>query len=201
MDTICVILALVLTKNLKVHQIDVKGTYLNSILQEEIYMKQPEGCGDGTDRVCQLVKMIYGLKQAGREWNKQLDVKLRKRGYKRLLLDPCTYIRWDRNDFAIITVWVDNLLLFALSDNMMDHIKDVLRSEWEVTDLGEPSKIIGIEITHTANAISISQQKYIKSILRKEGMEDANPVGMPMDLNVKISLNPKLMNQTAVMHT
>jgi uncharacterized protein YuzE len=171
---------------------DIKGAYLNGVLQEEIYMKQPEGCGDGTDRVCRLVKTLYGLKQAGHEWNKQLDAKLRKRGYKRLLSDPCAYIRWDRNDFAIITIWVNDLLLFALSDNMMDHIKDVLHLEWEVTDLGEPSKIIGIEITHTANAISISQQKYIESILRKEGMEDANPVGMPMDPNVKISPNPKL---------
>ena len=49
MDTICAILALVPTKNLKVHQTDVKGAYLNGILQEEIYMKQPEGCGDGMD--------------------------------------------------------------------------------------------------------------------------------------------------------
>jgi uncharacterized protein YuzE len=177
---------------LKVHQMDIKGAYLNGVLQEEIYMKQPEGCGDGTDRVCRSVKTLYGLKQAGHEWNKQLDAKLRKHGYKQLLSDPCAYIRWDRNDFAIITIWVNDLLLFALSDNMMDHIKDVLRLEWEVTDLGEPSKIIGIEITHTANAISISQQKYIESILRKEGMEDTNPVGMPMDPNVKISPNPKL---------
>jgi hypothetical protein len=49
MDTIHAILALVPTKNLKVHQMDVKGAYLNGILQEETYMKQPEGCGDGTD--------------------------------------------------------------------------------------------------------------------------------------------------------
>jgi hypothetical protein len=75
---------------------------------------------------------------------------------------------------------------------MMNHMKDMLHSEWEVTNLGEPSKIIGIEITHTTDAISISQQKYIESILWKEGMEDTNPVGMPMDLNVKISPNPEV---------
>ena len=92
MDTICAILALVPTKNLKVHQMDAKGAYLNGVLQEEIYMKQAEGCGDGTDRVCRLVKTLYGLKQAGREWNKQLDAKLRERGYKRLLSEPCAYI-------------------------------------------------------------------------------------------------------------
>jgi len=80
-------------KKLKVHQMDVKGTYLNGILQEEIYMKQPEECGDGTDWVYWLVKILYGLKQSGHKWNKQLDTKLKKHGYKQLLSDPCTYIQ------------------------------------------------------------------------------------------------------------
>ena len=44
-------------------------------------MRQPEGYDNGTGRVCQLIKTLYGLKQAGREWNKELDVKLRKKGY------------------------------------------------------------------------------------------------------------------------
>ena len=67
-------------------------------------------------------------------------------------------------------------------DQMMDHMKDVLSSEWEVTDIGEPHKIVGIEVTHTDNSISISQQKYIENLLRKENMLDANPVTIPMDL-------------------
>ena len=52
MDTLCVILALIPIMKLKVQQMDVKGAYLNGILQEIIYMVQPEGYGDGTDRVC-----------------------------------------------------------------------------------------------------------------------------------------------------
>ena len=57
----------------------------------------------------------------------------------------------------------------------MDHMKNVLSSEWEVTDLGEPHNIIGIKVTHTDNSISISQQKYIENLLHKENMQDANP--------------------------
>jgi hypothetical protein len=70
-------------------------------------------------------------------------------------------------------------------------MKDTLCSEWEVTDLGEPSKIIGTKIMQNADAISISQQKYIESILWKEGMENMNPVEVPMDPNVKITKNPE----------
>src|SRR5277367_395470 len=98
MDTLRAILALVPEKELKLHQMDIKGAYLNGILQETIYMKQPEGCEDGTDHVCKLIKTLYGLKQAGHEWNKELDKKLRKHGYHRLQSDPCVYVRWDGNE-------------------------------------------------------------------------------------------------------
>jgi hypothetical protein len=69
-------------------------------------------------------------------------------------------------------------------------MKETLRSAWQVTDLGEPSKIVGIEINHTKDAITISQQIYIENILQKEGMTEANPVGIPMDPNIKLQENP-----------
>ena len=74
----------------------------------------------------------------------------------------------------------------------MDHMKDsdILSSEWEVTNLGEPHKIVSIEVMHTDNSISISQQKYIENLLRKENMLDANPVTIPMDPNIKLAPNP-----------
>jgi len=45
-------------------------------------MKQPEGFDNGSGHICQLVKMLYSLKQAGQEWNIEFDSKLRKRGYE-----------------------------------------------------------------------------------------------------------------------
>jgi hypothetical protein len=139
-------------------------------------MRQPEGYGDGTGRVCLLIKTLYGLKQSGREWNIELDTKLKRLGFNSLRSDPCTYIRRKGEDLEIITVWVDDLLLFATSDDLMNKMKNEIQSEWKVTDMGEPQKIIGIEITKSDNSIMISQEKYIEKILRKEGMEDANPV-------------------------
>ena len=65
LETIRVILALVPSKKLKIHQMDVKGVYLNGILEEKVYMRQPEGFSDGTNRVCFLQKTLYGLKQSG----------------------------------------------------------------------------------------------------------------------------------------
>jgi regulation of enolase protein 1 (concanavalin A-like superfamily) len=73
---------------------------------------------------------------------------------------------------------------------LMEKMKDNIKSEWEVTNLGEPTKIVGIEITRQGKAIKITQQKYIESILKREGMENTNPVVMPMDPNAKLEPNP-----------
>jgi hypothetical protein len=62
LETIRAILTLVQEKKMVVQQMDVKGTYLNGTLQEEVYMRQPNGYGDGTNRVCRLIKTLYGLK-------------------------------------------------------------------------------------------------------------------------------------------
>jgi len=81
LETIRAILALAPTRKLIIHQLDIKGAYLNGTLREKIYMKQPEGYNDGTSRICLLIKMLYSLKQASREWNLELDWKLWKQGY------------------------------------------------------------------------------------------------------------------------
>ncbi len=56
---------MVVSKRLKVCQLDVKGAYLNGTLTQPIYMEQPVGFEDGSGLVCLLIKSIYGLKQAG----------------------------------------------------------------------------------------------------------------------------------------
>jgi hypothetical protein len=190
LETIHLILAIATIKGLVIQQMDVKGAYLNGMLNEQVYMHQPEGFEDGTDCICELLKSLYGLKQSGQAWNIEFDRAMQRRGFKCLRPDPCAYIRREHDEFAIITVWVDDLLLFAMSDSLMERMKKDICTEWETTDLGELSKIIRIEITRTPNAIFIRQRAYIESILKREGMECANPVAMPLDPNSPLQPNP-----------
>lgn len=191
LETIRAILAMVPKQKLKVQQMDVKGAYLNGRLQEKVYMCQPEGYSDGTDRVCKLIKTLYGLKQSGREWNKELDRRLKERGFTNLLSDPCAYICRDGENFKIITVWVDDLLLFTPTESLMISLKKELSSILDLTDIGEPSKIVGIEINQRKDSISISQKQYILNLLQKEGMDRADSVSIPMDTKVKLEPNPE----------
>src|SRR5260370_39486970 len=73
----------------------------------------------------------------------------------------------------------------------MNEMKKDLCSQWEVTDLGEPSKIIGIKITRSDDVIKISQKRSMESILTRQGLEEANPMSTLLDLKVKIEPNPK----------
>jgi hypothetical protein len=189
-ETIQVLLTLVASKKLKVRQLDVKGAYLNEILTQPIYMEQPISFEDGSGLVCLLIKSIYGLKQAGRVWNIKFDCAIRKHGFCLLISDPCTYILcWD-NHFVIITIWVDDLLLFATLKSLIEQTKANLEAEWELTDLGKPVKIVGIEIALHDCSVTTSQRCYLESILCKEGMDNANAVGMPLDPNIVLEPNP-----------
>jgi len=118
-------------------------------------------------------------------------MKLRRHRYAHLRSNPCAYILRIGEEFAIITVWVDDLLLFATTIRLMNKMKSDIKAKWEVTNLGEPSKIVGIEITMSKDSIAISQRRYIESILKKEGLERANPVGMPLDPNTPLEPNPE----------
>ena len=80
--------------------------------------------------------------------------------------DPCAYVCGKAKDLSIITVWVDNLLLFNNTNKIMAQVKMDLNSMFELTNMGEPSKIVRIEITQEEGSITIKQTRYIESILK-----------------------------------
>ncbi|GMF26882.1 unnamed protein product [Phytophthora lilii] len=72
--SIRIFLGLAVKYNLTVHQMDVKTAFLNGLLDEDIYMVQPEGYTDEErpDYVCHLKRSLYGLKQSPRMWNQTI---------------------------------------------------------------------------------------------------------------------------------
>ena len=93
-DSIRLLLALAALENWEIHQLDVKSAFLNGVLDEEIYMEQPQGfiIAGKENKVCRLKKAIYGLKQASRAWNKQFHGVLTGLGFKRMSSDAGIYV-------------------------------------------------------------------------------------------------------------
>ena len=70
----------------------------------------------------------------------------------------------------------------------MDILKHNLKGLFDITDLGEPNKLVGLEFTRDREhgTLTIRQTQYIESILEKYSMQDANPVSTLLDPNIKL---------------
>jgi len=110
-------------ENMKIHQLDVKGAYLNALINKEIYLQQPEGHEETNSQgklSCHLNKSIYGLKQSGRNWHQTLTTFLKEQSFTPGARDPCLYSKEDPSDKSaniIILFWVADILLCCRDDN------------------------------------------------------------------------------------
>jgi hypothetical protein len=118
------ILSIVADFDLEVEQMDVKTTFLHGDLEEEIYMKQPEGfvVKGKKELVCKLKKSLYGLKQSPRMWYQKFDTYILGLGFVRSRDDHCVYSKKVGNHFIYVVLYVDDMLLVG---NNMDVIKEV----------------------------------------------------------------------------
>ena len=112
-QSIRLILALASMHNLELHQMDVKTAFLYGLLDEQVFMEQPEGFGQGINMVWQLDKSLYELKQAPRAWYKELDTSLKSLGFKGTISDHSIYVRDNSEGLIIVGVYVHDLTIAA----------------------------------------------------------------------------------------
>lgn len=178
-SSIKMILSIAAKENLKLKQVDVKTAFLYGSLDEEIYMKQPMGFNDGSGRVCRIDKSIYGLKQASRCWNKKFTSFLRSYGLVASEADPCVFISRKEEKVIILAIYIDDGLLAVSDESCMNDFMDRMCEEFQFTI---KDFFLGIEIVTNGNGtIQMHQEGYAKRILMKFGMDECNPVSIPMD--------------------
>ena len=149
--TIRTVLALVTQFNWELEQLDVKTAFLHGDLDETIYMRQPEGFKvfkKGIELVCLLKKSLYGLKQSPRQWYKQFDTFVVNSGFQRSNFDSCLYFKGVNGEDPIyLLLYVDDMLLACPSFKTIQHVKGLLKSEFDMKELGEARRILGISIS------------------------------------------------------
>lgn len=179
-------------EGLELDQMDVSTAYLNGELEEEIYLLPPDGVDIPAGHCWRLKRSIYGLKQAGRTWNKTFDKKLGELGFTRIDAETCLYVFRDEgtSEYCYLVVYVDDLLLAATSRKFMTKVKKMLSSSYKMRDLGEASYILGIKITRDRGKgiIKLTQTQYIDEVLRRCGMADCKPSRTPMGHNTKVTV-------------
>lgn len=188
-ETVRVILALAGCNGWRVHHLDVKSSFLNCKLEEEVYVSQPDGFvkrGE-KNKVYKLSKALYGLKQAPRAWNSCLDRYLKSLGFSRCTQEYLVYTRKREGKFLIIGVYVDDLLVTRNCHEEVKCFKQEMNEKFEMSDLGLLSHYLGIEVHQDDVGITLKQEAYAKSILTKTRMLHCNPITCPLEHKVQLT--------------
>jgi len=173
-ETVRLILALAAYNRWELHHLDVKSTFPQGELKEEVYVSQPEGFikeGD-EEKVYRLIKVLYGLRQAPRSWYTKLDNTLKILGFKKCALEQAVYTRTNKASTLLVGVYVDDLIVTGTPKKEIDTFKDQMQKKFEMSDLGLLAYYPGIKVTQNGGEISIKQTGYATKILRDTGMLD-----------------------------
>ncbi|KAI0991021.1 hypothetical protein K3495_g17166, partial [Podosphaera aphanis] len=141
MDTLRLFLAMVARYDLECHHYDIKNAFTESALREEIYLEPPDGVEVPKGKVLKALRSLYGLKQAGRDWNLLLKNFLVSIGFEQSLADPCLYIHSEKNIWML--VYVDDIAAAASQKCKLDWFFKVLSQRFNAKNLGEIEKILG----------------------------------------------------------
>jgi hypothetical protein len=189
-STIRIVLALTALEDLEHRSVDISHAYLNGTLEEEIYMKQPEGFEvGGPDHVCKLVKSLYGLKQAGRVWNKTLHSALSPMGFNRVQSDHGLYIYFRDDVRLLMPVFVDDITLACKDGAKIDSVVQELSQHFKLRDLGPTTQLLGIEIHRDRpnRRLSISQSQFISNLIQEHGLSDSKSTSTPLNPGTRLS--------------
>lgn len=198
--SIKIILALAALFDWELDQTDVVTAFLNGLLEEEIYVKPPEGFEEPNGMVWLLNRALYGLKQSPRMWYKTLKDFLATLGFKPLHSDHAVFIRQIGSDLrtglTILVVYVDDFIMAGTRQNV-NAVKAALSNKFSMKDMGPAKYFLGIEIwrDRTTRSISLSQKGYSDKILAHYGMTTCRKEDTPM--NAKEDLSPAPDNYLA----
>lgn len=144
-DSLRAVLPITAAENLEMVQLDVKTTFLNGDLHEELYMFQPTGfeIEGQEDLVCRLNKSMYDLKQASCSWNEKFNNFLVQCGFSQRKADPSVYPIKTETELTIMAIWLDGGIVCSSLQSRLEDIVRYLENVFEMTH-GDVECIVGI---------------------------------------------------------
>ncbi|GJU69297.1 zinc finger, CCHC-type containing protein [Tanacetum coccineum] len=148
-------------------------------LDEEVYMKQPEGfvLPGHENKVCKLKKSLYGLKQAPKQWHDKFDKSILSNGFTHNSSDRCIYSKFTKDYGVIRCLYVDDILIVRTNMEGINETKKFLSSCFQMKDMNEVDTILGIKVKRHSGGYALNQCHYIDKIIDKFqhlNIEEAN---------------------------
>uniref|UniRef100_A0AAV1VCX2 Reverse transcriptase Ty1/copia-type domain-containing protein n=1 Tax=Peronospora matthiolae TaxID=2874970 RepID=A0AAV1VCX2_9STRA len=165
-------------------QLDVVTAFLYGVMKEKMYCVISEGVEmDGEFDCLELVKAIYGLKQASRVWNDTFYEFVCYIGFKVSAFDPCLYIKVVDGHCVLVLVYVDDVLVTGSSLELIAQTKADLKTRFEMTDSGKCTFVLGIELVDESDgSVKMCQRRYVNDILKRFGMDECKATATLMHL-------------------
>lgn len=185
--TVRTLLAVATKRDWIIQQLDVNNAFLHGDLEEEVYMKVPQGFVDkGETRVCRLRKSIYGLKQASRNWYHKFTTALIDIGFRQSRADYSLFTYKVGGVYVAALIYVDDVIIVGNDKDKIQQTKSNLDQRFSIKDLGNLKYFLGIEVARTSEGLVLSQRKYTLDILKDSGLQGCRPSAFPMEQNLKL---------------
>ena len=190
-EAIRILIAFAAHMEIKLHQMDVKSAFLNGYLKEEVYVMQPPGfeSKEFPNHVFKLDKALYGLKQAPRAWYERLLNFLLKNGFRRGKVDKTLFLKSKGEHLLIVQVYVDDIIFGVTHNNLCNEFSKMMRTEFEMSMMGELNFFLGLQIKQTSDGTMFHQQKYVKELLKRFGMDSAKPIDTPISPSTRLVMD------------
>ncbi len=151
-------------------------------------MELPQGIqtatGNSKDHVLQLLKNVYGQKQAGCVWNKYLVDKLDSISFKPSVIDSSVFYR----DDVIFMVYVDDGIFLGNNDTQLqDAIKELQGLGLNIKDQGHPADFVGVNISKLRyGSYKFTQRALIDSIINDAGLNNSKSKPVPAKVSLQL---------------
>ncbi|CAI7815541.1 unnamed protein product [Closterium sp. NIES-53] len=185
-STLRTLLAEAAIKGWLVKQMDITTAFLNGVLEEEIFIAQPEGFDDGSGRVWKLKKALYGLKQAPRQWYLKLREVLEEIGFTPSMSDHSLFMLGEGEQRSFMVVYVDDILIFSPSFDLVKGVMLKLQDNFKCKALGDVNFYLRLHIERDVEkrSMRMHQRKYLEDLAANFGQSEGH-VAIPLPYGFK----------------
>ncbi|GJY70630.1 retrotransposon protein, putative, ty1-copia subclass [Tanacetum coccineum] len=111
-------------------------------------------------------------REAIKQWHQKFDNTMLESGFKINECDKCVYVKDTSSGYVILCLYVDDMLIVGSNDKMIRSTKDMLKSKFDMKDMGLADVILGIKIIRTQNGLVLSLAQYVGQILNTHYARD-----------------------------
>jgi hypothetical protein len=186
MTTIHTLLAVASVRGWSISQFDVKNTFLNGDLREDVYMRSPPRYSVPEDMVCHLRCFLYGLRQAPLAWFQCFVSVVTAAGFFASAHDLALFVHVSPHGRIFLLLYMNDMIITSDDPEYIAFRKAYLSDQFFMSDLGLLWYFLGIEISSTPEGFFLSQEKYIYDLLDYASLTDHRPAETPMELNIHL---------------